>query len=139
MPPTRRGITALRDCSIINGVVNGNAVGIELTSSTTVSGCTVTTSIFDGIKAAHGCRIVDNNCSENGVSTGAGIHITGSDNRVESNHVSQDDAGIDVDAGGNIIIKNSASGNSLGVFNYEIVAGNTVGEILDFNPGPGDV
>ena len=47
-------------------------------------------------------------------------------NRIEGNNVIDSDRGIDVDVTGNIIIKNTARGNTT---NY-IVAGNTVGPIL---------
>jgi parallel beta-helix repeat protein len=74
-------------------------------------------------------RITDNNCDGNGASTGdgAGVHIFGSDCRVEGNNVTDNDRGIDVDLSGNLIIRNSASGNAT---NYEIAANNKVGPIV---------
>ena len=56
------------------------------------------------------------------------IHVTGNDNRIEGNNVANNDRGIDVDLGGNIIIKNTASGNGA---NYDIVADNRYGPIID--------
>jgi parallel beta-helix repeat protein len=52
--------------------------------------------------------------------------------RIEGNNVVWNDRGIDVDAADNIIIGNTAGGNGA---NYAIVAGNTVGDILNFAGG----
>ena len=57
----------------------------------------------------------------------AGIRVTGSGNRIEANHVTNCDQGIDVDNEGNLIVKNSATGNTN---NYAIVPNNTVGPII---------
>ena len=53
---------------------------------------------------------------------GAGIHVTGRANRIDGNTVTRNDRGIDVDAGGNLVVRNDASLNTT---NYDIVAGNT--------------
>jgi len=50
------------------------------------------------------------------------------DNRTESNHVTDNDIGIDVDGTGNIITKNTASGNGT---NYDIAASNSYGPIVN--------
>ena len=42
--------------------------------------------------------------------------------------MTDNDTGIDVDIAGNVIIRNSASGNTTN--NYDIVAGNKVGTIV---------
>ena len=82
--------------------------------------------------ASSDCRIIGNTCSGNGLGgNAAGIHITDSDNRIEGNNVTVNDRGIDVDDFGNIIIKNTARGNTT---NYSIVSGNDYGEII-INPG----
>jgi len=76
-----------------------------------------------------GCVVLANTCSFNGNGgDGAGIHATGSDNRIEGNNCTGADRGIDVDVAGNIIIKNTCSGNTI---NWTIVANNVVGPILD--------
>ena len=59
---------------------------------------------------------------------GAGIHATGGDNRIEGNNCTGADRGIDVDAAGNIVIKNTCSGNTT---NWDIVANNVYGPIID--------
>jgi len=73
--------------------------------------------------------VLANMCSFNGNGgDGAGIHATGSDNRIEGNNCTGADRGIDVDVAGNIIIKNTCSGNAI---DWTIVANNVVGPILD--------
>jgi len=52
---------------------------------------------------------------------GAGIHLTGFDNRVERNNCRNADRGIDVDSAGNILSSNTCSGNTT---NWDVVAGN---------------
>jgi hypothetical protein len=44
------------------------------------------------------------------------------------NNVTSNDRGIDVDGTGNVIIKNTASGNTT---NYDIVADNRYGQVFD--------
>lgn len=87
----------------------------------TVTGCTSSSNTGDGIRVASSCRVAENNCNGNG----AGIHVTGTENRVEGNNATDNARGIDVDAVDNLIIRNSARGST--VANYDIVAGNTVG------------
>ena len=81
--------------------------------SSTVERCTVQGSRGDGIRAPSSCLILGNTCDGNGSVSGdgAGIHTTGTQNRIEGNHVTNNDRGIDVDSTGSIIIKNTAIGN----------------------------
>jgi len=75
-----------------------------------------------------GCVVLANTCTQNGNSgDGAGIHATGSDNRIEGNNCVDADRGIDVDVGGNIIIKNTCAGNTI---NWSIAIGNSFGPIV---------
>src|SRR5437016_9597956 len=53
---------------------------------------------------------------------GAGVHATGRINRIDGNMSTQNDRGIDIDAGGNFVVRNDASNNTT---NYDVVAGNT--------------
>ena len=72
--------------------------------------------------------MTDNICDNNGnAGDGAGIHVTGADTRIDSNNVTDNDRGIDVDFAGNLIIRNCASGNTT---DYEIAADNKVGVIV---------
>lgn len=77
------------------------------------------------------CLVRDNVAAFNGLSTGdgAGIHATSADNRIEGNAVLSNDRGIHVPAGvsGNLIVKNSASDNT--VSNFDTATDNPRGPI----------
>jgi len=49
--------------------------------------------------------------------------MTGSDNRIDGNNLLENDTGISSPTGGNLIVRNSASGNS--VLNYSFPSSNT--------------
>jgi parallel beta-helix repeat protein len=104
--------------------------GISAGSSSKVQNCSVYLNKGDGIRASGFCSIVANVCAVNGFGgDGAGVHIVPSGaNRIEGNNVIANDRGIDVGGSGNLIIKNSASGN---MPNYSIAGGNVFGEIVD--------
>src|SRR6185295_4530377 len=101
--------------------------GITTGSGCTISRCTVRSNVGDGINFFNQCLVLNNDCSlnGNGAGDGAGIHATigGSDNRIEGNNCTGADRGIDVDTAGNIIIKNTCSGNTN---NWDVVAGNVI-------------
>jgi len=116
-----QGNSLVTGCSAIE---NGDD-GIRA-SSGTVTGCVSNRNTGDGIQATADSLISGNRCDNNGFSggDGAGIHVTASGTRVEGNTVTDSDRGIDVDLGGNLVIRNSAAGNGT---EYDIAAGNTVG------------
>ena len=61
---------------------------------------------------------------------GAGIHVTGGENRIDGNHVAKNDRGILIDDGPvdrNWVVRNTARFNA--GLNYVIPAGNRVGVI----------
>ena len=106
---------------------NGTRGGIGGNSGCTISGCTVRYNKGDGIRINDDCLVTKNCCDNNGNNgDGAGIHATGSKNRIDSNNVVNNDRGIDVDAASNLIVRNSASGNGT---DYDIVNGNDKGTI----------
>jgi len=129
--------------------VDNGGEGFAIGSNSVITGCTATANGGDGILAGSGATIVDNSCSSNNgdgiqansdsllrgnmcdgntsFGASAGIRVVGSDVRVEHNTVTDNNTGISVDFGGNIIIGNSASGNGT---DYNIVPGNSVGQIL---------
>jgi parallel beta-helix repeat protein len=73
--------------------------------------------------------VINNACSVNGNGgDGANIHVTSTDNRIEGNSCTGADRGVDVDAAGNIIVRNTCSGNTI---NWDIVANNYYGPIVD--------
>jgi len=123
----------LNQCTVVG---NGGS-GIEAGTGSTVRNCTARGNTGDGIVVSSKCQVVGNTCEGNGVGVigatdPAGIRATGSANRIEANHVIGNNIGIDVDTAGNLIIKNSAQGNST---NYDIALGNTAGPTL----GTGDI
>jgi len=101
--------------------------GITTGSGCTISRNTVRSNVGDGINFFNQCLVLNNTCSlnGNGAGDGAGIHATigGSDNRIEGNNCTGADRGIDVDTAGNIIVRNTCSGNTS---NWEVVAGNVI-------------
>lgn len=107
--------------------------GVFLDAPGRVEGCTVTFNGLDGIEVANGSTVINNTCVANGdIMPSAGIHVTGGGNRIEANNVTGQDAGIDCDVPGSLVIRNSSSGNTL---NYDIVPGNAVGQILNYVGG----
>jgi len=128
-------------------VANANDMDGIVGSRCVISACTSDGNLGDGIEVASGSVVLNNSCDGNGPAgaDGAGIHVTGSDNRIEGNNVTNNDRGIDFGfpTGGtnNIVIKNTARNNVDGVTltNYKFPLGvlNTVGEILDFTGGGG--
>lgn len=115
----------VRDCV---ARANGSS-GISAQEGSTVSGNTTSFNRGDGIQVSQDCYVLNNICDTNGVfaGIGAGVHVTGIGSRIEGNTVTDNDAGIDVDACCNLIIRNSAQSN---VAQYTIVANNKVGVIV---------
>ncbi len=98
--------------------------GIRAGSGCTVAECTTYASTLDGIQVQSDCTVRHNNCRVAGNGgDGAGIHATSNDNRIEGNNCTDSDRGIDVDVAGNIIVKNTCSGNTT---NWDVVAGNVI-------------
>ena len=124
------GIMATSGCTIIGCVTNFNDEnGISAVSGTAIINCTAYFSTLDGIRAVNECTISGNTCYGNGNGgDGAGIHVIGADNRIEGNNCNFADRGIDVDAAGCIIIRNTCSGNGI---NWVFVANNVFGPIID--------
>jgi parallel beta-helix repeat protein len=82
-----------------------------------------------GIAVGNDCRVADNQCNANGSSgSEAGIYTVGSNNRIEGNNVTDNRVGITVLGAGKLIIRNSASGNTIA--NYAFACGNTAGPMV---------
>lgn len=122
------GIFTDAECQVTDSLAKDNGGnGINIGFRSVVRDCTSTGNTMDGIRVLTQCGVFNNLCAGNGNGgDGAGIHATGNNNRIESNQVMDNDRGIDVDAGGNLVIKNSSSGNST---HYDIAGGNSVGPI----------
>jgi hypothetical protein len=139
----QHGITTNPGSVVSNCVADSNGSSGIFTSGSLVENCSATGNGQSGIGASQG-KVVDciaNNNTVDGIAAGSshifnnechsndstGIHISGSDSRVDSNNVTNSPRGIDVDNANNVIIRNSANSNS--VTNYDIVGGNDVGPI----------
>ena len=83
-----------------------------------MTGCTASANTGDGIKVDSLSRVEGNTCEENGEAYGAGVHVTGQGNRIDGNTVTRNVRGIDVDSGGNLVVRNDASLNTT---NFDIV------------------
>jgi parallel beta-helix repeat protein len=132
------GIDAGPGSVVTNSISSENAgVGIRVMEGSVLEGCTADSNFTDGFQVfGRGNLIGGNTAYQNGVyGDGAGVRVFGSGsygNRIEGDNVVANDIGIDVDDTDNIIIKNSASGNTT---DYDIVAGNAVGAIIDCTGG----
>lgn len=118
------GITVGASSRVSNCNVSGNVgAGINASVGSSVTGCTVSANTADGIVVNNLSLVQGNNCQGNGAGTGdgAGIHATGTSNRIDNNMTATNDRGVDVDGTGNLIMRNDATGNTT---NFDIVAGN---------------
>jgi parallel beta-helix repeat protein len=143
------GIATGTGCTITGSTAYGNSsfngtlsfrtgMGFDVGAANTIQGCTAANNRGDGIRLIGSDLARGNNCTSNGSSgDGAGIHAISSSNRIEANHVTFNDRGIDVDGAANVIIQNTATRNTT---NYDIVVNNVFGEIVDrTGPGSGSV
>jgi len=112
------------DCASSDNTVNGIFL---FGGRTRLEGCTVEGNASDGIVVLIGgdaCLITANNASYN---AGAGVHvINGARSRIDDNNVAGNGQGIRVDSVGNVVVRNTATGNST---NYQVVAGNDLGPV----------
>ena len=118
---------------VVGGIVSGclareNGTEGFRVFSTKIENCFASANKKSGIWASTACSIVGNTCYFNGVGStvGAGIELIANDCRVEGNNLIQNDIGLKAISGGNLIIRNSMSGNTT---NVDLVAGNKVGKI----------
>jgi parallel beta-helix repeat protein len=133
------GIT-LTKCTAQSNVGNGIQVGTGIVSECTsryssgngfslgwgskIINCVAANSSQAGIVATTGCTVSGNNSFSN---VQAGILVSGPDSRIEGNNVTTNAFGIQVTVSGNLIVRNSASGNTT---NYSIAAGNANAQVL---------
>lgn len=101
------------DCSVASCT---NGIYIEATSSAVnciASGNTVDGFFVNMSSTLRGCAATGN---------AVGVHVYGNDNRIESNLFNNNVRGLKVDNTGNIIVRNTASGNT--TLNWDVIAGN---------------
>lgn len=127
------GIVADNGSMITDSTARNNGDdGIYAGSGCTVRRCTARGNTEDGIQVSGDCTVAANTCNYNGNGDdGAGIYAIGTDNRIEDNLVTDNDRGIEVDFSGNIIVRNTASGNTT---DYDIASRERYGKHSD-QPG----
>ncbi len=139
--------TVIEECVATSNV----GVGISAGGACNVRRCLATSNTSHGISGGGALQVLDcqsqynggdgiqcsldsntirgNTCISNATSIdGAGIHMLTTDSVVEGNRVTGHDRGIDIDGTGNIIVRNTCSGNAT---DWAIAANNVVGPILD--------
>ena len=138
--PTSSGIATASNSTITACTASANisnaatrtpttGIGFDVGGGSTIQECTASANRGDGIRLGSSCLARGNNSSSNGSSgDGAGIHVRNSENRIEGNNVARNNRGIDVDSAGNVIVQNTARGNTV---NYDLVANNIFGTIVD--------
>lgn len=95
----------------------------------TIRDCSARYNGVHGFAVGSGFTLLNNNAYQNArTSAGAGIYVSGSDNRIEGNNCVGATYGVKVDGAGNFIIRNSCS--SLGT-DWVFVANNVYGPIRD--------
>ena len=116
----------ISSCTCVGNTGSGISTGVECI----IIECAVRLGGGDGIVASGGCQILNNASGSNGqaTTTGANIRLTGADNRVEGNNCTSCDQGIVATTSGNLIIRNSCSGNAT---NWVLAANNIYGPIID--------
>ena len=92
--------------------------------------CSSLENVGPGIRVNSGTLVRGNTLAANGRGStpAAGILVDGVDNRIEDNNSTTNGRGIEVVGSGNIIIRNTCSGNTI---NWAIVANNVYGPIID--------
>jgi hypothetical protein len=137
------GGSVIRDCAVNSNAANGivawegstvthcSAVrngghGISVADGSTVAGCTLRENAGDGILATYSAFIRDNACDVNGSN---GVHVLSFNSRVDNNNVTGNRGGVNVEGGGNVVVRNSARGNWGAAGNYRLADGNDVGPI----------
>jgi len=107
--------------------------GFSFGSGSFVTECGARDNDENGIRVSSDSVILSSLATGNGgaIADGAGILADGSSNRVDGNHATDNDIGIDLRLGGNIAVRNTARSNTS--MNYAFSAGNDLGDIIDLS------
>ncbi len=123
------GVSSANDAEISGCSANGNGGhGIHAASNTRIVDCHVLENSHEGISVTSSCFIANNLVKGNEM---AGIHAAQNRNRIDSNHVLFNDIGIDIDGENNILLRNTASGNTTSDYDLAIPANNSFGPIVN--------
>jgi hypothetical protein len=108
-------------------VSRNGGTGIQVGPGTTVADCTVCSN-GNGIRGSDRCHIVRNTCDSN---VAIGIDVYGSGSRIDGNICTNGGGGIYVNAAPNLVVRNSANGNSSGNISFLPGNGKGVAEIVN--------
>jgi parallel beta-helix repeat protein len=105
---------------------NSTGMGIcAFDENALIENCTCGDNAADGIQVSSRSVVLNSLSGSNG---GAGVHATGTANRIEGNQVTSNNPGILVDTSVNLILRNTARAN--GSANYVIAINNRVAAIV---------
>jgi hypothetical protein len=122
------GISAGPNCTIKNCTAKSNGTGIRADAGSTISGCTADMSGDHGIRVTRNCYVLNNTCQGDTNSlAGDGVRVVGAGNRIEANHCTGHEHGIMLEQAGNLVLRNSARGNTV---NYDITGTQTIGPVI---------
>lgn len=124
------GIDAGNDCTIRGCTTSANLLsGIAADNACNISDCSASGNTRHGIEVIGSCRVVNNTCDGNGVgaSVGAGIQVSGTENRIEDSNVTGNDVGLDINGSANVVANNTVRGNT---DNYDFATGNQITILL---------
>lgn len=120
--------------SVVERCMAGDNRGRGIVASdTTVTGCTSRVNDSHGIEVDSYSVVRDNTCADNGSLVGgvaAGIRATGYGNRIDGNHLTGNDIGLQVTGSQNIVLRNTSKLIGQGTA-YSISTGNRRGPIVD--------
>jgi parallel beta-helix repeat protein len=136
------GILASAGTTVTDCTASGNNMGIETFGGNTVSRCTVYANARSGLLISDYCQVTGCTAAINNTSSTnsqAGLKVTGTGNRIDSNHLTNNNfAGLYVPTVGNIIIRNTFYGTQSIVDPGNISGPGVVmssgGTILNTNP-----
>lgn len=108
------GSSTIKGCTAFQ-----NGIGIEGADSL-IAECSASVNVGAGISVLQNCQVYGNDCTFNG----SGIFVTSGagNNRLESNNLTANTQGLVVQSTGNLILRNSARGNTTN--NYNVFSGN---------------
>lgn len=111
-------------CSALSNALDG----INVAAGVTVRGCNVAVNSGNGIVCTTNALVEGNNIWLQNDPGMAGILLTGADNRVDSNNLSQNTTGVRANpATGNLIVRNTFANNTA---TSDIVAGNRAAQLI---------
>ena len=129
------GFSGSQGCSWSGCVARNNQmIGISATFACTIVHCTAASNGSHGIAFSSQCNVRDNDCAANGtaVADGAGLQTNGADSRIDGNNCVGNDIGINVTSSANLVVRNSASGNTTA--NYAVNITNTTSNLSTAGP-----